>query len=87
VCNSGLWNEVRTSLGDGSHQIAGLQMEHMSGATRQGFAHQQRLTACVYACEEAALVQPTAERLLAHNQLLRPGCLLSRLIAGRVASW
>jgi hypothetical protein len=49
----------------------------MSGATRQGPAHQQRLTADIDAGQQALPAQPMAERLLADSQPLHPGRLLS----------
>ena len=57
-------------------------MEHLFGATFHGAAHLQHLAAGVDADQQAVLPQSMAERLLPHRETLRPGHLLSHLIAG-----
>jgi hypothetical protein len=79
----GLQREIRAGFRDRPHQSAGFQMEHVSGATPQGLAHQQCLTAGVDADQQAMSVQPSAERLFAGDKLIQPDRLLGHLIAGR----
>src|ERR1039457_3736353 len=66
-----------------AHQLAGIQMQHLSGAALQGPAHQQHLAAGVDAGQQAALAQPMAEGLLAHRNALHASGLLGHVIAGR----
>jgi hypothetical protein len=57
ICRPGLRCQVRAGLLDRSHQIACLQMVHVSGAALQGPAHQQRLAADVDAGQQAVRAQ------------------------------
>src|ERR1039458_503976 len=61
-----------SSPGRDPHQIAHLEMEHLSRASLQSAAYHQHLPSYIGADQKTALPQPRPQRLLAHHQALGP---------------